>query len=128
MTINRIAAIWCRVSTHGQGELSLDSQEDADRRALTAQGYGCPPQYVLKVDWTSLDLMSCPQFQQLRRWIADGEVKAVGTLDRDRLQAQGLQRLTRGRHDHGEDGVHPTASLNADLGIGLANLPFLMPE
>ena len=37
--------------------------------------------------------MSCPEFQQLRRWIADGTVQAVGTLDRDRLQAQGLQRL-----------------------------------
>jgi hypothetical protein len=37
--------------------------------------------------------MSCPEFQQLRRWIADGTVAAVGTLDRDRLQAQGLQRL-----------------------------------
>jgi len=37
--------------------------------------------------------MSCPQFQQLRRWIADGAMQAVGTLDRDRLQAQGLQRL-----------------------------------
>ena len=60
---------------------------------LEAQGYDAPPQYVLKVDWYSLDLMSCPAFQQLRSWIADGEIQAVGTLDRDRLQAQGLQRL-----------------------------------
>ncbi len=40
-----------------------------------------------------MDLMSCPEFQQLRRWVADGTVHAVGTLDRDRLQAQGLHRL-----------------------------------
>ena len=88
-----VAATWCRVSTHDQREMSLDSQEDAVRKALEAQRYTAPPQYVLKVDWSSLDLMSCPEFQQLRRWITDGAIQAVGTLDRDRLQAQGLQRL-----------------------------------
>ena len=89
----RTAAIFCRVSTRDQGELSLDSQELAVQRVLTKQGFHCPSHYVVKVDWTSLDLMSCPQFQELRRWIATGEVTAVGVLDRDRLQAQGLQRL-----------------------------------
>jgi site-specific DNA recombinase len=89
----KVAAIWCRISTHDQRELSLDSQEIADRKVVEAQGYQTPPEYVLKVDWSSLDLMSCPEFQQLRRWIADGMIQAVGTLDRDRLQAQGLQRL-----------------------------------
>ena len=93
MQDRRVAAIWCRVSTHDQRELSLDSQEVAVRKVLEAQGYHCPVEYVLKVDWTSLDLMSCPQFQQLRRWNADGTVQAIGTLARDRLQAQGLQRL-----------------------------------
>ena len=88
-----VAVTWCRVSTHDQREMSLDSQEDAVRKALEAQRYEAPPQYVLKVDWSSLDLMSCPEFQQLLRWIADGAVQTVGTLDRDRLQAQGLQRL-----------------------------------
>ncbi len=88
-----IAAIWCRVSTHDQRELSLDSQEVAVRRILEIEGYTVPPQYILKVDWTSLDLMACPQFQLLRQWITEGKVQAAGTLDRDRLQAQGLQRL-----------------------------------
>jgi site-specific DNA recombinase len=89
----RIAAIWARVSTSDQRELSLDSQESAVKKILEAQGYQVPPEYVLKVDWTSLDLMSCPEFQLLRQWVADGTVQAMGTLDRDRLQAQGLQRL-----------------------------------
>ncbi len=89
----KVAAVWCRVSTHDQRELSLDSQEIAVRKALEAQGYDAPPQYVLTVDWSSLDLMSCPEFRQLRRWIVDGTIQAMGTLDRDRLQAQGLQRL-----------------------------------
>jgi len=57
----KAAAIWCRVSTHDQRELSLDSQEVAVQKVLEAQGYQAPPQYVLKVDWTSLDLMGCPR-------------------------------------------------------------------
>ena len=48
---------------------------------------------MINKDWTSLDLMACTQFQQLRRWVAWREISAVGVLDRDRLQAQGLQRL-----------------------------------
>ncbi len=89
----KTAAIWGRVSTHDQRELSLDSQEAAVRKALETRGFKTPVQYVLKVEWTSMDLMACPQFQQLRRWINGGEVQAVGVFDRDRLQAQGLQRL-----------------------------------
>ena len=89
----RTAAIWCRVSTSDQRELSLDSQEDAVRKVLEEQGYHVPPEYVFKVDWSSLDLMSCPEFQRLRQLVANGSINAVGTLDRDRLQAQGLQRL-----------------------------------
>ena len=88
-----VAAIWCRVSTHDQRELSLDAQEEVVHRVLEGMGLVVPPEYVLKVDWTSLDLMACPQFQQLRRWIASGEIRALGVVDRDRLQAQGLQRL-----------------------------------
>ena len=88
-----VAAIWCRVSTHDQRELSLDSQEAAVRRVLGTQGYVVPDWAVLKVDWTSLDLMACPEFGTLRQWIAGRRVQAVGVLDRDRFQAQGLQRL-----------------------------------
>ena len=63
----RVAAIWCRVSTHDQSELSLDSQEKAVRPVLEQQGFEVPSQYVLQVEWTSLDLLACPQFQQLRQ-------------------------------------------------------------
>lgn len=87
------AAILARISTLGQGEPSLDSQVTAARAVLEAQGYTVAPEHAIKIDWTSLDLMACPPFQQLRRWIVNGEIKAVGMLDRDRLQAQGLQRL-----------------------------------
>ena len=74
-----VAAIWCRVSSEGQRELSLDSQELAVRKALEAQGYQTLPDYILKVDWSSLDLMSCSEFLQLRRWVADGKVQEKGS-------------------------------------------------
>lgn len=93
MTEPKIAALFARVSTHDQRELSLDSQEAAVRRMLEDLGYQVPNWAVLKVDWTSLNLAECPEFQRLKRWIEDGTVAAVGVLDRDRLQAHGLQRL-----------------------------------
>ncbi|MCI0795167.1 MAG: recombinase family protein [Chloroflexi bacterium] len=87
------AAIWCRVSTQDQREMSLDSQEAAVRPVLESEGFTVPPDRILKVDWSSLDLSACPEFQQLRQWVVDGSIDAIGLLDRDRLQAQGLQRL-----------------------------------
>ena len=99
------AAIWTRVSTHDQRELSLDAQEEAVRSVLESQGYVVRPEHVLKVDWTSMHLMACSDFQTLRSWIANGEIQAVGVLDRDRLQAQGLQRLVF-LSECRENGVH----------------------
>ena len=92
MSNGKVAPIWCQVSSHDQRELSLDFQEAAIRRVLEAQGYDVPPQYVLKRGWTSFDLMACPPFQQLRRWVVAREIAAVSVLDRDRPQAQDLRR------------------------------------
>jgi predicted site-specific integrase-resolvase len=89
----RIAAIFARVSTPGQREISLDTQVDRASSKLQAQGYHVPPDRILKVDWTSLDLFNCPQFQMVRKWVLSREIAALGILDRDRLNAQGLQRL-----------------------------------
>jgi len=88
---NKIAAIWARVSTELQQ--SLDSQVARVKSELEKRGYQVPPEYIIKVDWTSLDLFNCPQFQELRRWIQRKEIAALGIFDRDRLNAQGLQRL-----------------------------------
>ena len=85
------AAIWCRISTPDQ--MSLDSQEAAVRAVLESQGFTVPPDRILKVDWSSLDLSACPEFQLLKQWVVDGAIDAIGVVDRDRLQAQGLQRL-----------------------------------
>jgi len=90
-TTNRTAAIWARVSTDFQQ--TLESQVARAKAELEKRGYIVPPDRILMVDWTSLDLFHCPQFQQLRGWIAKREIGAVGIFDRDRLNAIGLQRL-----------------------------------
>jgi hypothetical protein len=88
---NKVAAVWARISTEPQQ--SLDSQVARAKSELEKQGYIVPPERILKVDWTSLDLFRCPQFQELRGWIQKKEIGALGILDRDRLNAIGLQRL-----------------------------------
>ncbi len=90
-TIFKPAAIWARVSTHDQAETSLTSQIDRCNEKLQAAGYTVL--YTLQTDWTSMDLFSCPKFQELRRLITGREIQALAIFDRDRLQAKGLQRL-----------------------------------
>lgn len=90
---NGIAAIWARVSSEGQKELSRDGQVDRVRTKLTAEGYSVPPEYIFKVIWTSLDLESCSEFQTLKTLIRTKKINAVGFLDRDRIEAVSLQRL-----------------------------------
>jgi hypothetical protein len=89
--MEKIAAIWARISTPEQE--SLESQIGRATLELENKGYTVPPDRILAVDWTSLDLFSCPSFQRLREWIKGKEIKGLGILDRDRLEAVGLQRL-----------------------------------
>ncbi len=103
---NRIAAVWARVSTKGQSELSPDGQAERVKAKLEGLGYIVPPHYVFKVDWTSLDLDPCPEFRELKTLISQKKIDAVGMLDRDRLEAEGLQRLMF-LADCRENGVQP---------------------
>lgn len=84
-------AIWARVSTHDQRETSIPTQIDRCKTELERAGYTVT--YTIQTDWTSLDLFSCPEFQELRSLILNREIEALAFLDRDRLEAQGLQRL-----------------------------------
>lgn len=87
----KIAAIWARVSSRGQEEISPEGQVERVKTKLT--GFGYIPQHIFKVVWTSTDLKPCPQFQELTRLIRTKQIQAVGMLDRDRIEADGLQRL-----------------------------------
>ncbi len=91
MNNNKVAAIWARVSSPGQSDLSPDGQAERVKSKLESLGYEI--RYTIKAIWTSTDLKPCPQFQQLRTLIRKKEIQAVGMLDRDRIEANGLQRL-----------------------------------
>jgi len=85
------SAIFARTSTKGQFETSIPTQIDRCRKKLEAAGFSV--NHVLQRHWTSLDLYSCPEFQDLRALIRARDIEAVAVLDRDRLEAKGLQRL-----------------------------------
>lgn len=84
-------AIWARVSTSSQMETSLPSQVSRCKEKAKEAGYAVT--HTFQADWTSLDLYSCREFQQLCSLIRNGEIQALAVLDRDRLEAKGLQRL-----------------------------------
>ena len=85
------AAIWARVSDPKQEDPSLDTQVERARFKLESEGYTVD--HILKRVWTSADLKPCPEFQQLVRLVLSKKIQAVGMLDRDRIEANGLQRL-----------------------------------
>lgn len=88
------AVVWARVSTDSQAETSLPSQVSRCREKLEAAfGPTCVVTHVLEEDWSSLDLFASPKFQQLRSLIKSRDIDVIAVLDRDRLEAQGLQRL-----------------------------------
>jgi len=90
--MTKIAAIWARVSSMGQAEMSPEGQIERVRNKLESLGYVIPPEYIIKVIWTSTDLEPCLEYQELKRLIRTNQINAVGFLDRDRLSAT---RLTR---------------------------------
>ena len=81
-----IAAIWARVS--GPEQQSLPSQVAEVEEWLESQGYVVPPERILMVDWTSTDILRCPQVQVLLAWVGDRQVDAVGSLHLDRFAAR----------------------------------------
>lgn len=93
MKMAKLAAVWARVSTTGQAETSLPSQIERAKAALENAGYEVLPDHILAVHWSSIDLFACLDFQRLRGLLQHREIEAIGILDRDRLEAKGLQRL-----------------------------------
>jgi site-specific DNA recombinase len=89
----KIAAIWARVSSKGQEEMSPEGQVERVRPKLEDAGYVIPEENIFKVTWSSLDLEPCPEFQTLSRLIKEDKIQALGFLDRDRLEAQEMLRL-----------------------------------
>jgi predicted site-specific integrase-resolvase len=90
MTMNigtvKTAAIWARIS--GPDQQSLPSQVAEVKEWLQAQGFIVPMERIIMVDWTSKDILRCPEMQKLLSWVANREVEAVGSLHLDRFAAR----------------------------------------
>ena len=62
----KTAAIWWRVSTDDQKEISPDAQTSAALALAEQEGCLVPPEYIIGTDWASLSVWDKP---------ADGEVQ-----------------------------------------------------
>ena len=85
------AAIWARVSTEGQQ--SLDYQVAEVKAWLESQGYRVPESRILKVHWTSLAILDCPEMQTLLSWVRNREIDAIGTWHSDRLTGKPAHKV-----------------------------------
>ena len=86
-----IAAIWARVSTEGQQ--SLDYQVAEVKAWLESQGYQVPENRILKVHWTSLAILDCPEIQTLLSWVRNQEIDAIGMWHSDRLSGKPAHKV-----------------------------------
>ena len=86
------AAIWARVSMKSQKEISPDTQISHCQQLLKSKGYVAIK--IFSLDYCSLELFACKEFQELRKMLQNHEVEALAVYDRDRLEAIPIQRLT----------------------------------
>src|SRR5438105_2060659 len=85
-TQQRVAAVYCRVSTTDQKDegTSLDTQRDACLAHAQQLGYDVPPELIFLEDWpgTTLDR---PLLDQLRKLVRERTTSAVIVYVADRL-------------------------------------------
>lgn len=97
-TERKIAAVWARVSTDKQ--TSLPEQVAKAKAKAESEGYIVLDDLIFQVDFTSLALFDCPQFQTLwdlidkrnSKWNVT-RIDAVAMLNRDRLPANTNERM-----------------------------------
>ena len=89
----KIAAIWWRVSTKSQTELSPETQINGAKEALDAEGYCVPNEFIIGADWHSLSILDCPQMETLLDWARHEEIHAIGMYHGDWLAGNPAQKM-----------------------------------
>jgi site-specific DNA recombinase len=87
------AAIWWRVSTEGQREISPETQTNEARDMAHQGGYEVPQEYIIGTDWHSLSVWDSPAMNQLKELIRDRAINAVFMYDADRGPSKPAHRL-----------------------------------
>ena len=89
----KIAAIWWRVSTDDQKEISPDTQTGAALALAEQDGYVVPDGYLFGTDWGSLSVWDGPPMDRLKTLIRDRAISAVFMYDADRAPSKPVHRL-----------------------------------
>ena len=87
------AAIWWRVSTDDQKEISPDTQTGAARDLAEQDGYNVSPENIIGTDWGSLSVWDSPEMNRLKALIRDRAIEAVFMYDADRGPSKPVHRL-----------------------------------
>ncbi len=88
-----IAAIWWRVSTDDQREISRDTQVKEALALAQQQGYEVPKEYILGTDWHSLSVWESPPMESLKELIRGRRIQAIFMYDPDRGPSRPVHRL-----------------------------------
>ena len=87
------AAIWWRVSTDDQKEISPETQIAEAKALAMEEGYEVLEEYVIGTDWHSLSVWDSPAMLKLRGLITEGAIPAVVMYDADRGPSKPAHRL-----------------------------------
>ena len=88
-----LAAVWWRVSTPGQVELSPETQVKDSKVLLESQGYLVSGERIIGAVWHSLDTLECPEMQTLLSWVQHEEIHAIGMVNSDRLSGEMAEKM-----------------------------------
>ena len=93
MSTGNDAAIWWRISTDDQREISPDTQIQVALAPARQEGYQVAPHHIVGTDWASLEVWHSPPMSQLKELITGGIVDAVFLYHSDRLPSKPAHRL-----------------------------------
>jgi site-specific DNA recombinase len=88
-----LAAIWWRVSTEAQKEISPDTQVKEALALAQTEGYEVPQDYIIGTDWHSLSVWESPAMERVKALIRQREIQAVFMYDADRAPSKPAHRL-----------------------------------
>ena len=89
----KTAAIWWRVSTDDQREISPDTQTGEALALAEQEGYSVPPENVIGTDWSSLSVWDSPTMGQLKALVLGRAITAIFMYDADRGPSKPAHRL-----------------------------------
>ena len=87
------AAVWWRISTDDQKEISPDTQTGAALALAGQEGYDVAPENIIGTDWGSLSVWDSPPMDKLKSLIRSRAIEAVFMYDADRGPSKPVHRL-----------------------------------